>query len=268
MDKETVHGILKHKAKKIERLCENIAPGFDHDTIHQLRVETKKLRAVMRLINTDNENEPLKLPKRFKRLYHIVGAIRDAQLEQKRITGWGISLPLYTDNLAVNIDRQKQEWEKYYSKKVTAKLIARIDDYPFTDLNPDILHYFFSKGLEKIAGISSKKVHTNDQIHTMRKLVKDMLYTAKFAEKKWPHGYEKIAVLPLSALNDLSTIIGDYNDARIMLEHLSSFSSNTMTQGEKDTMLHIRTEEMERQHTEKKKVLAQIRKYISKAVAD
>lgn len=262
MDREKLHDILKHKAKKIERLCEDVFPGFDHDTIHKLRTEVKKLRALMRLVNTGSEEAQLKLPKKFKRLYHIVGAIRDAQLEQKRITGWDISLPLYTGNLSVNIDRQKQEWEKYYSPKITARLIEKIDEYSFEDLTPATLEHFFAKGLEKIKEISSRKTNTNDQIHTMRKLVKDMMYNAKLAKKHWPHGYEKISTFSLEKLDELSTIIGDYNDERIMLEHLSSFSSNTMTQGEKETLTRIVAEEMDHQHAEKGKVLAHIRKFI------
>lgn len=263
MDKEKLHGMLKHKAKKIERLCEDISPGFDPATIHKLRTEVKKLRALMRLVNTGSEEQQLKLPKKFKRLYHIVGAIRDAQLEQKKITTWGISLPLYTGNLSVNISRQQQEWGKYYSPKITARLIEKIDEYSFEKLTPATLEHFFAKGLDKIKEISSRETTTNDQVHTMRKLVKDMMYNAKLAKKHWPHSYEKIAALPLEKLNDLSTIIGNYNDERIMLEHLSSFSSATMTQGEKETLTHTVARETDHQHAEKKKVLTHIRKFIS-----
>jgi len=261
MDKEVIHELLKNKIKKIARLSDAILPDFDHDGIHKLRVEVKKLRAFLRLIDTDKSEPEIKIPKKFKRLYHIVGAIRDAQLEQKKIDGWKVNLPLYTGNLNLNISRQKEEWKKHYSKKVIARLKEKIDNHTITNLKPEVLKIFFDERIENIEAFSRKRSHSNNQIHAVRKQVKDMLYVAKFAEKKWIKGYEKIAGFSVAELDKLSAVIGDYNDGRIMLEHLTSFSSTAMTDDEKNAITNTCDEEMDRLLVEKKKVLAKVKKF-------
>jgi len=96
----------------------------------------------------------------------------------------------------------------------------------------------------------------------MRKLVKDMLYNAKFAEENWEAAFLKIKKMPLGELDKLSDKLGAYNDARIMLDHFSSFSAATMYKEERDTLNLFCAKEKIALESNKKLLLTQIRRFV------
>jgi CHAD domain-containing protein len=261
MEREEMQEILRRKTAKIAKLCEGIEPDFDAEKIHAFRTQVKKLRSLLRLINTGDGNAQIKIPKKFKRLYRIAGAIRDAQVEATRLAEWEAKLPIYSGNLINIIHRQKEEWKKHYSKDVLAQFEEKITNKYFKALSAGALEHLFQDRISGINELAAKKTPTNDQVHSMRKHVKDMMYNARFAEKKWGKAYKHIEHYPLSAIQDLSDKIGEYNDARIMLDHLQSFSSPDMPKEERDTLARLIAEKAKQQHAEKKGALDEVHKF-------
>ena len=129
MKQEKVRAIIKEKVEELSALCRKIDEDFDMDTIHAFRVAVKTLRSFLRLLRVQAEKPALKMPKSFKRLYHIAGAIRDARLEKEQMAENQQKLPGYMDKLEHVIEIQKREWGVHYSKKTLRKLENRLMSY-------------------------------------------------------------------------------------------------------------------------------------------
>jgi len=261
MKKDTVEKILSDKAEKLKKLSEAVAPKFAEEDIHQFRVEVKRLRSFLRLLSIDRKKE-FKLPKRFKKLYDICGEIREMQLEQKRLKKLNANLPSYFTYMEDHVNKQKQLWEKHYSKKTLDKLKEKLADLDISNADPKLMLEFIDKKLKELKEINEGEPN-NEQIHAHRKQVKDMLYNIKLAEKEWKKGFETISKLPVKELDALSDTIGNYNDERIILDHLIAFSTSPDIQPtEQQRLFDFCSEEMKKQILKKRKLQDAIRKFV------
>ena len=68
-EKEIVE-IIEDRFKKIDTLAHIILNDFDEEAIHDLRVEVKKLRAFLRLLDIKKDGEPI-IPKLLKKFLWI-----------------------------------------------------------------------------------------------------------------------------------------------------------------------------------------------------
>src|SRR6188474_1376980 len=80
MDKEALEEWIKNRLHDIGKQASSVKPGFFPERIHEFRTETKKLRAMMRLIGMESGKEA-GLPKAFHKAYRAAGAIRDRQMQ-------------------------------------------------------------------------------------------------------------------------------------------------------------------------------------------
>ncbi len=254
-----IRRLIQDNVDDISTHCEKISGGFDKDTIHKFRVAVKTLRSFLRLLSTGKDEPVAKLPRKFKRLYEVAGAIRDAQLEIERLTTDNISLPVYLKKLENDIERQKTEWDNYYSKKVIRKLRKRLDNLDYTELSTEVAASFFNERIASVAKASAGKAPTNVQLHSMRKKLKDLVYGAKLLKKEWKGAYKEIALVPIKKIEVLATDIGEFNDARLIFEHLSSFSSPRLEAEEINTISAICSREQAHLKKRKKAVLSELR---------
>ncbi|HEX7458409.1 MAG TPA: CHAD domain-containing protein, partial [Ginsengibacter sp.] len=86
MDKSDPKNIIKKHYRKLIKLITIVNKHFETESIHELRVEYKKLRAFLRMISEEKDAEQkIKIPGKLKKAYHIAGSIRDLQLQCKSI---------------------------------------------------------------------------------------------------------------------------------------------------------------------------------------
>ena len=266
MNQEKIKGIIKKKVNDIADLCKDINDSFDKDTIHNFRVAVKSLRSFLRLQRMFIHKPGLKMPKEFKRLYHIAGTIREAQLEIENFERKEPELSHYLDKLRQILVREKAEWEKCYSGKVLRKLDSKLAGFKYKTLHPDILKRFFNDRMEVINTITKKEPPTDAQVHNARKRIKDILYTSKLAGKKWKAAHKQVEAIPVKELDSLANMMGDYNDERITLEHLNAFSSsNKLGTEEKNTMAYLRNEETKKLTRKKKSIVFSAKNLIESA---
>jgi len=225
MKPDKIREIIGGKIKEIKKLGKKVDGDFEKDALHEFRVAVKSLRSFLRLLRMAQDENAPKMPGKFKRLYHITGAIRDAQLELDQLAASKTSLPVYTDKLKNDISRQKAEWERHYSNKVFRKMKKRLAGYEYDTLSPDALAAFHNMKVAGVKKLGKAIPATNAHVHTMRKHVKDILYTTKLAQKKWKPALQQMPAIPVDELDQIAAMIGGYNDERIQFEHLSSFHS-------------------------------------------
>jgi len=265
MQQKKLKAIIKKKVGIITHLCRDVDTAFDKDTVHDFRTSVKSLRSFLRLQQM-HTGKHLKIPKKFKRLYHIAGVIREAQLEIEHFEGKKPDLPHYVEHLYLIIARQKKEWRNLYSKKVLRRFNKKISGYKYKSIHPGMLEKFFDDRVTVVNFITHKVSPTDEQVHTARKKIKDILYTSKIAEKKWNATHKEVELISVKKLDQLADMIGDYNDERITLEHLRAFSTRRLSKNEKSTLSALKTKETKKLSARKKSIMAVAKNFTGLAI--
>src|SRR4051812_1680068 len=99
MKSQQITRTIKRMVAKLSMLAKKTGKTFDKDVIHDFRITAKMLRSFLRLLSMHTGNKKMKFSGRFKRLYHIAGAIREAQLESMRMAQEQLHLQSYLDKL-------------------------------------------------------------------------------------------------------------------------------------------------------------------------
>ena len=101
MNKLSPRHIVKNYYRKLKKELGKVPRSFDTETIHQFRVEYKKLRAFLRMLSVQPVKEKkLKISKKIKTYYRLCGLLRDLQLQQKRIASTAVKPAGYLRLLA------------------------------------------------------------------------------------------------------------------------------------------------------------------------
>lgn len=254
MRQKKIKSVIAKKVKEIAALCDNVSTGFDKDDIHKFRTTVKSLRSFLRLQKM-NTGTRMTVSKKFKRLYDTAGVIREVQLELELLKEQLASIPHYTDHLYQTIEHSKQEWAKTDINRVLRKLENRLCGYTYKTLKADAVPIFFNDRMKVIKGVAAKKRPTYNQIHDARKQIKDILYIAKFTEKEWKSARDKAEAYPIGKLEMLATIIGEYNDERIIKEHISFFPLVNPDEGERSELRQLQADENRKLAAKKKEIL-------------
>jgi len=266
MKVHAIEKVLTGETNKLEKLAGDIAPEFVAETIHKFRVVVKRLRAFLRLLAVQKEEPGIKLSKKFKQLYGLAGAIREAQLEISLFAKHKIVLPSYLTKLELDMSHNKQQWLVHYSKHLLNDLEHSLADNNFTELSTNTLRLFFEQQLTAIKTIT-RTAPTDDHIHSCRKHLKDMLYIARIIEKGWEEGYNELASFPLLQLEELAGKLGNYNDARIMLQQWMHFLPRMEQNNEAAAFQILCKEARLSQMASKKRVLVEIDGLLNKTAA-
>ena len=257
MKKDKIEAILKQKTKDLYDLSSKISPYFGVEQIHKFRVEIKRLRSFMHLINTEAERA-LHIPKKTKKLYEIAGIIREAQIEKLYIKRCKLNCSIYTEHLKLIIDSAKSDWKAQDIEKVILALRKEAANDVPKKLHPQSIIIFFEDKLKKIRATAKGNI-SNEDIHTCRKLIKDMLYNAKLAEKEWEGGYKSIQTFRIPEMDKISDALGKYNDERIILDHIDTYLKKP--KNKKDVINNLAKSKQQQLAITRKEVILQLKSF-------
>lgn len=218
--KEIEHTIEK-KFEIIDKLLPFIIKEFLKEDIHDFRVEVKKLRAFLRLLNADKKTDHSLIPKLLKSFYGYIGIVRDLQLNRHYIftyiTNYKINQPAEYLNL---LNDEEKYWEHNAQALMADKDFDEVKEKIIKDL-PDKLEKSTNKKFvdDKLDELKQQLKNTDDDvaIHTVRKILKDIFYTWDYIEDagRLPGIFSKQDDIKL-----LTKQIGDYIDLCTHLEFL------------------------------------------------
>lgn len=225
MTHEQLRATIGGYAAAMQEIAAGIAPAFDVATIHRFRVEAKRLRALLRLTQTQDETVEVKLGKRFKEMYAALGEIRDAQMHLVRVVKEDApALPGYALWLAARIGEGQRRWIASYGDKPLRKLREVFADASWPEsLEPSTLRRFVEAHLEAIGDVLGRPSLYDEDLHDIRKKVKDLQHILRWARKEWPEGIGALEGLNLETVEDLAQRAGDYNDERNAIDTLEVF---------------------------------------------
>lgn len=188
MNRHQIQHIIKRHSRNLKKHFKNVNQDFAEEEIHQLRVEYKKLRAFLRLLCWQaNRREKEFLPRRLKRCYAIAGAIRDLQLQQKRLpllNGTSNNQPgSYMHQVKEQINILKPTLNKLLRKKTINKIEKKIGAIIPEDIGSKKLMYYFEDILQSITSLVKQDTMSDQDVHKVRKLLKDFFYNRKAIAK-------------------------------------------------------------------------------------
>jgi len=183
MEKIYISHITNTHYRKLKINGVQITAGFDLEAIHQFRVEYKKLRAILRMLSQQKEIGEIEVSKKLKKVYNILGSIRDMQLQQQRIKEASgkesKKAQLYHHLLEREMDKLKPEVSDIFMENP-------VDDSK-RKTNPPLPKKFSLNSFKSFANQKWNTIHSiigsgyysDDNIHVIRKNLKNLYYNLK-----------------------------------------------------------------------------------------
>lgn len=234
---------LHKRFSKLEGRYHDVVERFDVDAIHDFRVEIKKLRAVLRLMSASHSHHQLKIPGDIKDFYTSIGIVRNLQLHQLRMQKmWADSVnkpSQYLEYLHFEEEMQKKrakELSRTISIAVLQEKVLKTGPTMFTKESPQV---FVSQKHTRLQQLVMAPLAGDEELHDIRKTVKDLLYTWKYIEP------DAVAILPVpltsaDKMDALSGSLGDFCDLCVALSLLEVVHTGSVTiEPEKQLLLAV-----------------------------
>lgn len=251
---------IEKRFKKIDKVSRKIYGHFEAEDIHVFRVETKKLRALLRLAGTDRiKGKKLVLPKHLKDLYLLLGAIRALQLQQRNIraAAEGDGSPMcetYLNLLNAKEAGKMINAERLLSNKKAFKKERRhISSAIPAKISKSRINKFIKSTGSSLQKLVNEEVPSDESLHMLRKLLKDLMYC-------WPYISADVALaypaFP-SRMEDIQKIVdllGNFQDIFMGIIHLESDYIYINNEIERELLLNIRARWQEKKDEIKKQI--------------
>jgi CHAD domain-containing protein len=267
MKKIRVIADVKKRLKRIDKLSRQIHRYFEAEDIHMFRMETKKLRAILRLIGTDRiKGKKLVLPKHLKGLYRVLGAIRSLQLQQQNISaaitedGNGGMCATYLNLLnAKEADKMIKAESLLINNKALQKEKQRISGVVPAKIGKLRIDKFIKSTGSRLQQLANEETLSDESLHMLRKLLKDLLYCWSYikadiapASPSFPSGIEDI--------RKIVDLLGDFQDIFMSIIQLESDYIYINNERERTLLLDIRTKWQHKKDEIKKQVNTELPK--------
>ena len=192
MKQEKIIALLQSRMEKIKehfyKLQQNLAP----EELHNYRLEMKKLKAFIRLLNTKRPAEKkIKVGRKMKDFYRIAGNLRNLQLHQQRIieaaTDCHLAKPVAY--LMVLSEEIKNAMEQLYpaAKKISFHAFSKyIQDSAPLSLNTVVCRHYLMQQYHALGAILLPAFHSDEALHEARKIAKDIGYNRNYVSSLLP----------------------------------------------------------------------------------
>jgi CHAD domain-containing protein len=204
----------------LEKFIEN----GEQEELHQFRVQVKKLRAMLELLDTNSVKHPLKKDfKPVRKIFKRCGEIRSAFINLQYGQRFEFKNEDFFMNHLYEIEKGTNEVKKL--GKQYLKIIKSAHD----DIGGDLQHVSDKEIVEfykaKLYNIGSflENLQFNDELHDTRKQIKTLMYNRKIAQ----NALDGKLQISNDYLNKLQTLIGDWHDNVLALELFSSAGINS-----------------------------------------
>jgi len=215
----------KKQYKYITKRCDNMVmcvnnfcANKDHEELHKLRVEIKKLKAYASFVSKLTDDKLKKTLEPLDEIFRMAGEIRTVHLNLESIQKYRVHAPgLKKEQKALgeNVSEQLSVSSQRYIHNIKTACSS------IRSLCEDIMN-------KKICRLYSKKIDSlssffgqhfdEKKLHSRRKIIKMLLYTENFLPKK----IRRELALNTSYMDILQDVAGKWHDAIIAIELLES----------------------------------------------
>ncbi|ANE50438.1 CHAD domain-containing protein [Flavisolibacter tropicus] len=186
MKEKAILDVLKLRMKRLKKHFLKLRKSFDPEELHDYRLEMKKLKAFLRLLNTHRtHHETLKLNRHLKTYYKLTGNLRNLQLHEQRIQELAnenhLTLPVvFTELLEKEkekaIEQLRVEEQKLSFKKNRKDLLSPIQ----LEIKAGERKSYLLNQHTALIAILAPASFSDDDLHDVRKIVKDIGYNRDY----------------------------------------------------------------------------------------
>lgn len=259
MKRQALEEVIDKHMGSIKKCCGSLPGSFDQEDIHDLRVGYKKIRAFLRLLQLEKNSGDLQIPETLKAVYQTGGKVRDMQL---------ILAELHTMPVVNDIPTCITRWKKqlFANKEQTMAAIEEvnlkkiqhhiIDELP-RELQDDTIKKFLH---QKIAAIHIILLAADDEndLHAVRKQLKDIIYVIRIFENDWGIPFP-VSGWDEKELNELASLLGDYNDRCIAISLLQSGYNEDPGESERAVLQELQNQWLKEKNVQERQLLKQVR---------
>ena len=259
MKRQALEEVVIRHIGGIEKHSNRLPGSFDQEDIHDLRVGYKKIRAFLRLLQLEKDGSDLHIPDKLKAVYQICGKVRDWQLFLAELHAIGV-----TAALPVSLTRWCQQLFTYKEQAVTAieainfkKLRDAIAKELPRQLHDETIKKFV---LQKVAAIHIVLLAADNEhdLHTIRKQLKDIIYTIRIFEHDLGIPFPVSAWTSEKELSDMASRLGDFNDLCLSISLLQSGYSNAGNKEEKSILQELHDNRLHQKEEQQQQLLQQV----------
>ena len=191
--------------KRLQTFLKSFPGGKEKEELHQIRLEIKKIKAVLRLIHfNDKEFLDHKHFIPLRTIFRETGKIRDAGLRKELLDQYTqIHTPFFRspdkalNQFMIELPAHKKAVRK--QKKIVLKEIKKIKSRTYT--------LYLHKKNKELTDMLSERFSQKD-LHGMRKLIKEVIYLTSVKTKK-----TKIDPVLIQS----AELIGNWHDKKILI---------------------------------------------------
>ena len=180
MDKQHIKKTSNALYKKLYKSITAATANFNINNIHQCRVHYKKLRAFLKLVSQQqNGINKISCSRKIKKLYSLLGKIRDLQLQQQRLRSipkFPQQLNWYRYILYRQINHLKNELSLQFKEKKLLESKQKTDAALPEKLPAGHIRNFLLQKQIGIHALIATKHFSDTAIHAIRKQLKDLFY--------------------------------------------------------------------------------------------
>lgn len=215
MKKKEEKKYINKKWKGLKARIQTFLTTSDQQELHRFRVQVKKLKALIQLLQSDKKNDQLLQDfKPVKRIFRQAGNIRNAYVNLQLSEQYQLHSPAFTARQQQIMEQGSIEFKtksfKHIKKlKRTHKRINR----DVHRLDDKAIQQFYKDNLTEIEAFLQNIVF-DEQLHDCRKKIKLLLYNQKLAGSTLP----KALRLNADYLNQLQDSIGRWHDNALAID--------------------------------------------------
>jgi CHAD domain-containing protein len=267
MKRDTIIHVFGKRFKKIRKHYYKLLEDFDAEEVHDFRLEIKKLRAFIRLVNKGlPEDEPLKMEKNLKTFYSSTGNLRNLELHQQRINLFCEDLLLEKPELYFQVLKKEGDQLKENARQLAGMISLngfekKIRNALPDKLKPSAIDDFILEKKCTLRAFISLQEHQEEILHEIRKILKDILYDWVYLDLDATTTFPASLAHP-DVLKDLTVKLGDFHDLTVSLlflepSHMEKVMAAPEFEREKELLYLIR-QQLEGVRDELKKELRAI----------
>jgi CHAD domain-containing protein len=185
------------------------------EELHFFRVQVKKLRAMMELLDAGNSKKKFKRDfKPIRKIFRHCGNIRGAYINLQ----FGVLYQYKNEEfLMARLQEiktgtcQVKEMGKQYLK--TIKAVYENIEADLKSVDDEAILEFYRSGIDRIGAVIAD-LKFNDELHSVRKQIKILMYNRKMAQR----ALDGKLNIDTDYLNKLQDLIGDWHDNTLALE--------------------------------------------------
>lgn len=207
------------------------------EDIHAFRIEVKKLRSFICLASSAPHASSLKVSIILDEIYNAIGSIRSLQLQQQCIKAispeYIVIQKIYLTFISGKIEHQMLHAIKMGKRgKFLKKSNRRILNHLSSGLKQKSIRVFTNEKLQALSALMKPASLSDESLHAIRKLLKEISYTWKFTNKRT--SVPSVIVMSKKEIDYITKILGNFHDRCIGLDLLHThYKEQQMNENER-----------------------------------